>query len=663
MACVLLPVLSVVAFHAFPSLVKGGFVGVDIFFVISGYLISSIIFGGLAKGSFSFRAFYARRMRRIFPGLILVMCACYIIGWFVLLGDEYKQLGKHIAGGAGFVGNFVLWKEAGYFDVRSALKPLLHLWSLGIEEQFYIVWPLTLYLAAKWRLNCLVLLLSVLGASFFLNIGTVHRHSVTAFYSPATRLWELQLGSLLAYLTLFTQRLQNWASARDVRSWLGMFLILAAAFGLRKGVQFPGWWALLPTIGAFLVISAGPEAWLNRNVLSHRMIVWVGLISYPLYLWHWPVLSFARITIATEPKIALSSALVTISFLLAWMTYRLIERPVRFGKAGATKVAVLCSAMLIVGCLGLNAFKQNGFLSREIVSRNAKIDEARFDWVNIEDFKGDNFRTVNFIGETPEKVVFLGDSRMEQYYPRVQLLYENGKPRLSAVFASAAGCPPFSDTHIIADGGIDCDKAWEEAVRIASRPDVRKVVISASWEYYVAKDPPNLKDRFDRVLENFGKFISQLISDKKDVYVILSSPSGVELNPLRIIGSRWTQICRSRGTNLNQSVATSKLKSDKDKWTGMQNFMEVIARTAKINGARVIDPFEYFCDSTSCPSVINGRPLYIDFGHLRASFARERATFMDGIVEIQSDTIGKTSGLTNRSALGGIGHQFNKKEE
>src|SRR4030065_1483737 len=164
-------VLSVVGFHASPYWIRGGFVGVDIFFVISGFLISSIILSNLSKGTFSFAEFYARRIKRIFPALILVMATCYVFGWFVLLPDEYKQLGKHIIAGAGFVSNFCFWQEAGYFDNSADTKPLLHLWSLGIEEQFYIVWPLLLYLALKRRFNFLFLAITIFAISFSVNVG------------------------------------------------------------------------------------------------------------------------------------------------------------------------------------------------------------------------------------------------------------------------------------------------------------------------------------------------------------------------------------------------------------------------------------------------------------------------------------------------------------
>ncbi|MFP5477899.1 MAG: acyltransferase family protein, partial [Gammaproteobacteria bacterium] len=190
-------VLSVIIFHASPRWLPGGFVGVDIFFVISGFLISTIMFGSLAGGGFSYAEFYARRIRRIFPGLVLVLIATLAFGWWVLLADEFRQLGKHVLASAGFVANLVLWGEAGYFDTVVETKPLLHLWSLAVEEQFYIFWPLLLTLA--WKRQHLLRWMGVaVGLSFLLNVGLVMRHPDAAFYMPFTRVWELGAGAMLA---------------------------------------------------------------------------------------------------------------------------------------------------------------------------------------------------------------------------------------------------------------------------------------------------------------------------------------------------------------------------------------------------------------------------------------------------------------------------------
>ena len=211
-------VLSVVGFHAFPSWIQGGFIGVDVFFVISGFLISTIIIGNLEKNSFSFIEFYSRRVKRIFPALLLVLIACFVFGWFALFADEYKQLGKHVAGGAGFVLNFLLQNESGYFNNAAETKPLLHLWSLGVEEQFYIIWPLLMWFAWKQHLNMMKIAIAIGGISFVLNIYEVHNDIVAAFFSPQTRFWELMAGSVLAYVTLHKQdmlpKLKQWLDTR-----------------------------------------------------------------------------------------------------------------------------------------------------------------------------------------------------------------------------------------------------------------------------------------------------------------------------------------------------------------------------------------------------------------------------------------------------------------
>jgi peptidoglycan/LPS O-acetylase OafA/YrhL len=196
-------VLSVVFFHASPDVIRGGFVGVDVFFVISGYLISTNIFQSLDGGSFNYLAFYIRRIKRIFPALLVVLVACMTFGWFALLAEEYKQLGKHVAASAVFISNFILWHEVGYFDNAAETKPLLHLWSLGVEEQFYIIWPVLLAMAWKFRLNLLTMAVVLTIASLFLNLGEVKKDAVATFYSPQTRFWELLCGSALAWIVLY----------------------------------------------------------------------------------------------------------------------------------------------------------------------------------------------------------------------------------------------------------------------------------------------------------------------------------------------------------------------------------------------------------------------------------------------------------------------------
>jgi peptidoglycan/LPS O-acetylase OafA/YrhL len=378
-------VVLVVAYHAFPTKIQTGFIGVDIFFVISGFLITSIIFEEIRDANFSLKRFYVRRINRLFPALLLVMITCFAAGWFVLFPDEYKQLGKHTAAGAAFISNLVFWSEAGYFDSAADTKILLHLWSLGVEEQFYLVWPILIFFAwrGKFRVGSICILM--LAASLYLNIRTVESHQVAAFFSPLTRFWELLSGGMLAILVTQKTSLQNWeenisrrfdavvyqsghaterSSFRDVAAVLGAASIVAAVTLMPAGANFPGKWALLPVVGTLLLIFSGPSTWMARTILSKRPVVFIGLISYPLYLWHWPLLAFTRHMLEQAPSDFVLGGIVLGSVALAWLTYVLVEKPIRFGTKRTRSAAVLLLLMACVGIFGLYDATHEGIRSR-----------------------------------------------------------------------------------------------------------------------------------------------------------------------------------------------------------------------------------------------------------------------------------------------------------
>jgi peptidoglycan/LPS O-acetylase OafA/YrhL len=356
-------VLAVVAYHAFPARVPGGFIGVDVFFVISGFLISQHILQGLARSDFSFGSFYARRVRRIFPALTVVLAAGLWLGWHALFAGEFAEFGKHVAVGAGFGSNFLLWAESGYFDAAAELKPLLHLWSLGIEEQFYIVWPLLLWLAWRIRKAPGAVMALVAVASFVYSQSLMADAAVAAFYHPVSRVWELAVGGLLA-----------WAGGRGapVRpGWLrellpvaGLALVMTCGWWLQSTSPYPGWAALLPVAGCALVILAGPASWLNRRVLAQRALVFVGLISFPLYLWHWMLLSFLRIVSSGTASGEHRLMVVALSGVLASLTYLLVERPIRRRAATGGLALVLTMCLATVGAAGYGIFKSKGFPER-----------------------------------------------------------------------------------------------------------------------------------------------------------------------------------------------------------------------------------------------------------------------------------------------------------
>jgi peptidoglycan/LPS O-acetylase OafA/YrhL len=351
-------ILLVVLYHAQPWLVGGGFIGVDVFFVISGFLITRLILSEMQAGDFSVRKFYARRVRRIFPALIVVLLATWTIGWFLLLPDAFVLLGKTMAAGVGFVSNLFQLTQVGYFAPDAADNPLLHLWSLGIEEQFYIVWPGVLLLIASSRRRHLYVLLPAL-ASFGASLLIFSGLNDWAFYSPIPRAWELLAGALVAERELAQS---SWSTVKLDRyhDWLaviGLALIVGAALALGRSSTFPGLNVIFPIAGAVLLILS-PDSLINRFLLSSRPMVWLGLISYPLYLWHWPLLSYLSIVRNGVPNFLEIWLVVLVSVLLAWLTYRLFETKVR---RRPKMVPRLASALFALGLVGLVTVAASGF--------------------------------------------------------------------------------------------------------------------------------------------------------------------------------------------------------------------------------------------------------------------------------------------------------------
>ena len=393
-------VLAVVLFHAFPSSLRGGFIGVDIFFVISGFLISTIIYENVKNKTFSFKDFYSRRVRRIFPALLVVISVTFGFGFFILSADEFNQLGKLVASGIGFVANLVLWSESGYFDAATETKPLLHLWSLGIEEQFYIIWPLLLIFAWNKKVNLFFVTILILILSFTLNIFNIKADPVGTFYSPLTRIWELLFGSLLAWIMVFKKdkflnisnninslllKIKIFSNADEkfllsnILSCIGIFLFVIGFVCITKESIFPGFWALIPVLGTVLVIMAGPQAWINEKILSNKISVWFGLISFPLYLWHWPLLSYGRIYYDKMPPEGFRWVVVLLSILLAWLTVKYIEKPFRYSKYQTRiKVIFLCSMAFFIAILGLIVYKINFAESK--IFKDLKITRKGFEY-------------------------------------------------------------------------------------------------------------------------------------------------------------------------------------------------------------------------------------------------------------------------------------------
>lgn len=359
-----LAVLFVVGSHALPEWVKAGYIGVDVFFVISGFLITNIIVDSLENKTFYLIQFYKRRITRIFPALLIMMTTVGLLGWYVLLPGEYHQLCKHIAGAAGFLSHYILWNESGCFDNELKTKPLVHLWSLGIEEQFYLVWPIFLFfiwkISKKKNLNQRLFLISVFSLmgilaffSFLINFKTVSDDIDFAFYSPLSRAWELLIGGMLSiYIRVYPQvRFYNF------KAFVGFSLISIALFSFNASTPFPGAAALLPTLGTGFILQAGSRAWINRIILCFPLLRRIGAISYSLYLWHWPILCFFVhiLNRPPQPKLFIFT-LIGISFVLSWITDCYVEKPVRLSQKHQLFLTIL---MIAIGLAALFQYKIN----------------------------------------------------------------------------------------------------------------------------------------------------------------------------------------------------------------------------------------------------------------------------------------------------------------
>ena len=529
-------VLSVVLYHAFPQMVRGGFVGVDIFFVISGFLISKILFAELTEHRFSFAIFYGRRIRRIFPALAVCLAAVLAYGFVALTPPELAQLGKHVFFGAGFLSNIVLWSESGYFDSAATYKPLLHLWSLGIEEQFYILWPALLWVVFRLKAKVGRLLAMLFLASFAINVALSITDISAAFYLPVSRFWELLAGAALAWRRQIVLSL-------NVRSWIsfaGLAALLTSAAFFTAEMRFPGWLALLPVAGAVAVILAGPEAAVNRIVFSNRAVVFVGLISYPLYLWHWPLISYAYvIRLGKAPTPLMATALVATSFLLAWATYRFIEYPIRFGAHRHRRTQIVAACMAVLGACGLAVWIKNGFPERFPALPGIdirKIGEAKLD-ADFKPTKGMEvldlgWNLVAHMGYGERKVALSGDSMLFHYGPRVQQLADEGQLVANTYFVTGPRCPPVPGV-IQRDKFARCFNLPGILVDLVRREKVQSVVLGAAWSGYSDEGmlieregrrvPLNTKEGMDDFYANLEDYVRLLQGEGAKVYLVLGA--------------------------------------------------------------------------------------------------------------------------------------------
>jgi peptidoglycan/LPS O-acetylase OafA/YrhL len=584
-------VLCVLVFHAFPSALPGGFVGVDVFFVISGYLITRVIQKELRHDRFRFRDFYARRVQRIFPSLLVVLLACLSFGWTSMLAEDLAALSKQAVAGAGFAANLLFWRETSYFEAAAETKPLLHLWSLGVEEQFYIAWPIVMALVFRTRIRLGRLVALAAMVSFILCVATTLTQPTAAFYSPLSRAWQLLLGAAMVSLPDKLKPGSARFTVRDAISIIGLFLIVVSVTTIDRSKAFPGAWAAVPTFGAVALIWAGPAAWVNRALLSNRLMVGVGLISFPLYLWHWPLLALGRSIVGTSASAR--SLTLAVSVVLAWGTWLLVERPMRFGPRRSIKVAGLTVAMAVSAAVALAIHVADGAPSRyPVVIQNA----TRY---NLDGFReGIRWKKcfLEFEQVAPEfspecidsgtgPLTFLwGDSGAAALYPGLRSLSTRlGGTRL-AQFTSSA-CPPL--IGFSSDRRPACKSNNEKAVaRLQElRPDI--VLLAALWQYY---DTQRLADT-----------IRQLKAQGVERVVVIGPGLTWEEPPARILLRTWQQdpIHRTPPARLDYAQHEG-LRSGAVAWIGAAQSEATVQRIAEDSGAEFLSIQRPLCERAHC---------------------------------------------------------------
>lgn len=618
-------ILSVVISHAFPEILAGGFIGVDIFFVISGYLISTIIIKSLQEESFSIIYFYKRRIIRIFPALVTVLSCALLLGWFSLFSDEFKQVGKHAAGGSIFIANIIIWKDINYFDNAAQLKPLLHLWSLGIEEQFYIIFPFLLIFCKKINISFLRVSLAVCICSFILSLYYTFSFSnqPAAFYSPISRCWELAAGVIVSCLSARNNKFP--LKLRNIQALCGTVLICIGLIFISEKSKFPGLIVLIPVVGSALFIFAGADAWINKVIISNNFFVWIGLVSYPLYLWHWPILSWLRIGISDgsyrDILIFNKFIALAVAFILAIFTYKYIESPIRFGDKKNIWSMILFVAMIFIGASGWLIFLNNGFPKRiKLIPPSASILFSKYPHPVKTDCCGQIYPDFkdswSCLLSKPEKadIALIGDSHAMMYYQSLAKKMNNH----NILNISYPPCLPFS-----AHSG--CKWMMKKTAKFLERNESIKTVILTGYFSYLMSgfkygnieglrvaNNVNKKDK-DLFTESAIKFLSHLSSKK--IIIFMDIPDMI-FKPRSCVSFQnyFMQVMRGgfkRRTTDNCGISITGFQERNNDYDEI-----LLSILSNFSNIKIFSPRELFRQGDMYSAYKNGYFLYWNSDHL-----------------------------------------------
>lgn len=605
--------MPVILFHAGFQTFSGGFVGVDIFFVISGYLITSLLISELETGRFSLVRFYERRARRILPALFLVLLFSIVVAWFRLPPGDMSSFSQSLAAVSLFASNILFWKQSGYFDTAAELKPLLHTWSLAVEEQFYVLFPLFLMalwnLNRKWLLGLLTILsLLSLGAAHW---GTTHEPTAT-FYLLPTRGWELAIGAICAFYLTKENVKVYLPPAQDGMSAVGLILIVYSIFAYSKLTPFPSLYALVPTIGAALIILFAHPGNVTGRLLSNKAFVGIGLISYSAYLWHQPLFAFARMRSLEEPGRPLLATLVLMTLALAYVSWRFIESPFR-QKSNVSRSGIFAFAAIgslaFLG-LGLIGYKTHGLKELRTTAKQKEVLATALSSPRRADCHtgGIEYRKPAQACEYEIKggawAVF-GDSHgVELAYALAEELrkYHQGVRHFTF-----SGCPPSYQNKSKISG---CAEWTDETVDyIVADSNIKNVVVSyrihsALFGGHEGVFPklPNEFSAHERELiwASYKKLLEQFVAAGKNVILVLQAPEIAKPVESLIMSQQYP--VDIKGTSVHWWQQRSRFVND---------------RIGEIpSQVRIIRPEELFCDTDYCYAVKDGTALYFDDDHM-----------------------------------------------
>lgn len=620
-------VVPVVLYHAGVGYFPGGFVGVDIFFVISGYLISRIILDGIEAGVFSFTDFYERRIRRILPALFVVIFCTLVVGCLVALPLQIKSTANSAIAALFSVSNFFFWLQSGYFAPAAELVPLLHTWSLGVEEQFYIFFPILLLVLSRLQVSTRQVL-AIAFLPLFLAAAWLSYHKPSfAFYLLPARAWELILGAILAthIIPIPKHRL-----VRGVLSSAGLILIVLSLFLIDSRDVFPGFWAIMPCLGAALVINFARDDTLAQQILSLRPLVFIGLISYSLYLWHWPVLTSFRMVLADLHLPTLwAICAITLSFVLATLTWRFVEIPFRDRRrlTGRHVSLILGSAMAVLFCTVTLSIASDGFPGRMDL-RTLAMMKASTD-IDPLTPKCEAFEKSGRAGECtfgppslPVSYVIIGDS----HAAAIRAALEH-----SALFSGQRGalwwrgaCPLIEGARKIpSQDNDDCaDFRMRTFAALAASPEITQVILAGRWTPLLTGVAPEIGGSYrtylsdemskelspaetDRVFErSMVRTLEKILAMKKQVILLGSiAEAGFDVSEMLALASLNG---RQKENTLHRSrVSAENSKSD-------DVFRRVVANR---NQVTFVSIWDMFC-ANECALVSDGVPLYRDDDHI-----------------------------------------------